>query len=70
MAVDMHSASHGSWQDPDRWWIKAPIFHGHEVKVSRSDWLTELRDPTKAETFPPAHALLVARRLGQVDRSR
>lgn len=51
MAVDMHSASHGSWQDPDRWWIKAPIFHGHEVKVSRSDWLTELRDPTKAETF-------------------
>lgn len=26
-------------------------FHGHEVKVSRSDWLTELRDPDKAETF-------------------
>ncbi|MFF2054133.1 hypothetical protein ACFVU2_21180 [Leifsonia sp. NPDC058194] len=25
--------------------------HGHEVKVSRSDWLTELRDPTKAEAF-------------------
>lgn len=23
--------------------------HGHEVKVSRADWLTELRDPTKAE---------------------
>lgn len=23
--------------------------HGHEVKVSRSDWLSELRDPTKAE---------------------
>ncbi|HEX9228349.1 MAG TPA: hypothetical protein VF885_17240 [Arthrobacter sp.] len=23
--------------------------HGHEVKVSRGDWLTELRDPTKAE---------------------
>lgn len=23
--------------------------HGHEVKVSRSDWLTELRDPEKAE---------------------
>lgn len=22
---------------------------GHEVKVSRADWLTELRDPTKAE---------------------
>lgn len=26
-------------------------FHGHEVKVSRSDWLTELRDPEKAEAF-------------------
>ena len=25
--------------------------HGHEVKVSRSDWLTELRDPSKAESF-------------------
>lgn len=25
--------------------------HGHEVKVSRSDWLTELRDPDKAEAF-------------------
>lgn len=23
--------------------------HGHEIKVSRSDWLTELRDLTKAE---------------------
>ena len=22
---------------------------GHEIKVSRSDWLTELRDPTKSE---------------------
>jgi len=28
-------------------------FHGHEVKVSRSDWLTELRDPEKAEAFRP-----------------
>lgn len=28
----------------------ALALHGHEVKVSRSDWLTELRDPTKAET--------------------
>ncbi|MFV8160828.1 hypothetical protein ACNQVK_01505 [Mycobacterium sp. 134] len=27
----------------------ALALHGHEVKVSRSDWLTELRDPTKAE---------------------
>jgi len=23
--------------------------HGHEVKVSRSDWLSELKDPTKSE---------------------
>jgi len=23
--------------------------YGHEVKVSRSDWLTELKDPTKSE---------------------
>lgn len=28
-----------------------PRLHGHEVKVSRADWLTELRDPTKAEAF-------------------
>lgn len=28
-----------------------PKLHGHEVKVSRSDWLTELRDPDKAEAF-------------------
>lgn len=32
-------------------YLHAPVFHGHEVKVSRSDWLTELRDPTKAEAF-------------------
>lgn len=25
--------------------------HGHEVKVSRSDWLKELKDPGKAEAF-------------------
>lgn len=25
--------------------------HGHEVKCSRADWLTELRDPDKAEAF-------------------
>jgi hypothetical protein len=27
--------------------------HGHEVKVSRSDWLAELRDPDKAEAWRP-----------------
>lgn len=31
----------------------ALALHGHEVKVSRSDWLTELRDPLKAEAFKP-----------------
>jgi hypothetical protein len=30
---------------------RGPKLHGHEVKVSRADWLTELRDPTKAESF-------------------
>lgn len=25
--------------------------HGHEIKVSRSDWLRELKDPTKADAF-------------------
>lgn len=28
-----------------------PKLHGHEVKVSRSDWLAELKDPSKAEAF-------------------
>lgn len=32
----------------DKYQSKQAI-HGHEVKVSRSDWLTELRDPTKSE---------------------
>lgn len=31
--------------------LAGPKLHGHEVKVSRSDWLTELRDPEKAEAF-------------------
>jgi hypothetical protein len=30
---------------------RGPKLHGHEVKVSRADWLTELRDPSKAESF-------------------
>lgn len=28
-------------------------FHGHEVKVSRADWLAELRKPEKAAAFMP-----------------
>jgi len=26
-------------------------WHGHEIKVSRSDWLREIRDPDKADAF-------------------
>ena len=40
MAIDLWS---GYGKDPE--------LHGHEVKVSRADWLTELRDPSKAESF-------------------
>ena len=33
-------------------WITGHIqLHGHEVKVSRSDWLRELADPSKADEF-------------------
>jgi hypothetical protein len=35
----------------DTWESKGLEIHGHEVKVSRSDWLHELADPTKAEAF-------------------
>lgn len=44
MALDLWPGGYG----PDR---KGPMLHGHEVKVSRSDWLTELKDPEKAEAF-------------------
>lgn len=43
VATWMHSPPATSWAD------RGPSFIGHEVKVSRSDWLTELRDPSKAE---------------------
>jgi len=33
--------------------FSGPVIHGHEVKTSRADWLTELRDPLKAEAFRP-----------------
>jgi hypothetical protein len=35
----------------DVWDSSRHALHGFEVKVSRSDWLSELRDPSKAETF-------------------
>jgi hypothetical protein len=37
----------------DLWPSKGQEIHGHEVKVSRSDWLCELRDAEKAEAFRP-----------------
>ena len=35
----------------DLWEAQGLALHGHEVKVSRSDWLTELADPDKAEAI-------------------
>lgn len=35
----------------DLWDAKGLLLHGHEVKVSRSDWLRELADPDKAESI-------------------
>lgn len=35
----------------DLWPSSGNLVHGFEVKVSRSDWLTELRDPTKADAI-------------------
>lgn len=37
----------------DLWPSSGHLVHGFEVKVSRSDWLTELKDPDKAEAFKP-----------------
>lgn len=37
----------------DLWPSSGHLVHGFEVKVSRSDWLTECKDPTKAEAFKP-----------------
>lgn len=37
----------------DLWPSKGLALHGHEVKVSRSDWLAELKHPEKAAEFTP-----------------
>lgn len=37
----------------DLWPSTGNLIDGFEVKVSRSDWLTELKDPSKAEAFRP-----------------
>ncbi|WP_459983626.1 hypothetical protein [Nocardioides sp. AN3] len=49
VATSMHSTP-WSREQPT---ASPPVFHGHEVKVSRSDWLAELRDPSKAAAFRP-----------------
>jgi hypothetical protein len=33
------------------WPSRGLELHGHEIKVSRSDWLREMKDPAKAEAF-------------------
>lgn len=33
------------------WPSRGLELHGHEIKVSRADWLRELKDPAKAEAF-------------------
>ena len=35
----------------DTWESQGLHLHGHEVKVSRSDWLTEIADPSKASAI-------------------
>lgn len=35
----------------DLWPSKGLTLHGHEVKISRSDWLNELKDPDKSAEF-------------------
>jgi hypothetical protein len=37
----------------DLWPSQGLPFHGHEIKVSRADWLRELKDPAKADEFTP-----------------
>jgi hypothetical protein len=37
----------------DLWPSMRLTLHGHEIKVSRSDWLRELKDPSKAAEFVP-----------------
>lgn len=37
----------------DTWPSSGFVIHGHEVKVSRSDWLAELKQPEKSAEFLP-----------------
>lgn len=44
-----------TWAGGSRWGDQSRIYplHGFEVKVSRADWLAELRHPEKSEAFIP-----------------
>lgn len=37
----------------DSWGSGGFAIHGHEIKVTRSDWLSELKKPEKAAVFTP-----------------
>lgn len=50
------AAGHGATRTCDAlamslWPSRGLELHGHEIKCSRSDWLRELKDPSKAEAF-------------------
>jgi hypothetical protein len=53
IAVDCWRGSWADWKSDESPWTGnwGYAIHGHEVKVSRGDWLTELRDPSKAQAF-------------------
>lgn len=54
IVLDTWSAPHSEITETERErreWRERCSIHGFEVKVSRSDWLTELADPEKAEAW-------------------
>ncbi|AUG29422.1 MULTISPECIES: hypothetical protein [Microbacterium] len=54
IVLDTWGVPHAELTEPERLdtrWGERQSVHGFEVKVSRSDWLTELRDPEKAEAW-------------------
>lgn len=54
LVLDTWGCAHSDLTDAERErrnWRERYSIHGFEVKVSRSDWLTELADPTKAEAW-------------------
>lgn len=54
IVLDTWSTSFQQLTEPEKeaaMWGHRQSVHGFEVKVSRSDWLTELHDPEKAEAW-------------------